>query len=58
MAEKLDESENAGLTKILSGEIRIRTLIEEMEAGVIGTDEKQEVLFVNTGGEEKFLKPG
>ena len=48
MAEKIVELENTNLTKIMSGEIRIKKLIEEMQDGVIGTDEKQEVLFVNT----------
>ncbi len=48
MAENIGEFENTSLTKIMSGEIRIKTLIEEMQDGVIGTNEKQEVLFANT----------
>lgn len=48
MAEKIGDLENTSLTKIMSGEIRIKTLIEETQDVVIGTNEKQEVLFVNT----------
>ncbi len=47
MAEKIGELENTGLTKIMTGDIRIKTLIEETQDAVIGTNEKQEVLFVN-----------
>ncbi|HWZ14331.1 MAG TPA: HAMP domain-containing protein [Mucilaginibacter sp.] len=48
MADKLDERETADLTRIMSDEIRIKTLIEEMPEVVIGLNEKQEVLFLNT----------
>ncbi|HEY8783681.1 MAG TPA: HAMP domain-containing protein [Mucilaginibacter sp.] len=48
MAAALGEFENTSLTKILSEEIRIKTLIEETPDVVIGLNEKQEVLFMNT----------
>jgi transcriptional regulator with PAS, ATPase and Fis domain len=48
MAASLGESENISLTKILSEEIRIKTLIEETQDMIIGLNEKQEVLFMNT----------
>ncbi|GAC1302219.1 MAG: hypothetical protein NVSMB24_06460 [Mucilaginibacter sp.] len=48
MAARLGESENTNLTEIMSDEIRIKTLIEEMPDVVIGLNEKQEVLFMNT----------
>jgi NtrC-family two-component system sensor histidine kinase KinB len=48
MAASLAEHETASLTKILSEEIRIKTLIEEIQAAVIGVNETNEILFMNT----------
>jgi NtrC-family two-component system sensor histidine kinase KinB len=48
MAARLGEWENANMTKIMTEEIRIKTLIEEMPDVVIGINEKQEILFTNT----------
>ncbi|MDB5135325.1 MAG: kinB 1 [Mucilaginibacter sp.] len=55
MAAGLSERENADLTKIISAELRLKTLIEEMPDVVIGTNEKQEILFVNAVA-KKILK--
>jgi len=48
MVASLAESENANLTKILSEEVRIKTLIEETPDAIFGVNEKQEVLFMNS----------
>jgi len=48
MAISLGESETSHLSRILSEEIRIKALIEEMEAVVFGVNKKQEFLFVNS----------
>jgi NtrC-family two-component system sensor histidine kinase KinB len=47
MASGLSESENVSLTRIFSEEVRIKTLIEQMQDIVLGINEKQEVLFIN-----------
>ena len=52
MAGNIGELENENLTKILSGDIRIRTLIEEMQDAVIGINEKEEVLFINAAAKK------
>jgi len=48
MASGLSELETANLTRIFSEEVRIKMLIEETEDAVIGVNEKQEILFVNS----------
>jgi len=48
MAAGLSEMENKALTRILSEETKVKTLIEEMQDIVIGVNEKQEILFINT----------
>jgi signal transduction histidine kinase len=48
MAARLSETENTNLTAIVSEGLRIKTLIEEMHEAVIGLNEKQEILFINT----------
>ncbi|MBB5397019.1 ATP-binding protein [Mucilaginibacter sp. AK015] len=48
MAERLDEWENSNLSKIMSSKLRIETIIEQMHEAIIGVNEKQELLFVNT----------
>jgi nitrogen fixation/metabolism regulation signal transduction histidine kinase len=47
MVASLYEHENADLTKIIAAESRIKILIEEMQNPVWGTNEKQEILFIN-----------
>ncbi|MES2276307.1 MAG: ATP-binding protein [Bacteroidota bacterium] len=48
MAERLDEWENSNLSKIMSEKLRIETIIEHMHDAIIGINEKQEILFINT----------
>ena len=48
MAARLDKWENTDHTRIFAGELRINALIKEMPDAVIGINEKDEVLFMNT----------
>ncbi|RFZ92290.1 HAMP domain-containing protein [Mucilaginibacter conchicola] len=48
MAERLNEWENSNLSKIMSEKVRIETIIEQMHDAIIGINEKQEILFINT----------
>jgi len=48
LAEELGKLENTNATKLLSEEIRIRALIEETQDAIFCTNEKQEILFMNT----------
>lgn len=48
MAERLDEWENSNLSKIMSSKLRIETIIEQMHDAIIGVNEMQEILFINT----------
>ncbi|HVW96708.1 MAG TPA: ATP-binding protein [Mucilaginibacter sp.] len=48
MAARLDEWENSNLSKILSEKVRIETIIEQMNDAIIGINEQQKVLFMNT----------
>ena len=48
MASRLNEWENSNLSKILSEKVRIETIIEQMHDAIIGVNEKQEILFINT----------
>jgi NtrC-family two-component system sensor histidine kinase KinB len=48
MAGRLDEWENSNVSKIMSEKRRIETIIEQMHDAIIGINEKQEVLFINT----------
>lgn len=48
MASKLKEWQNSNLSKVMSEKQRIETIIEQMHDAIIGVNEKQEVLFVNT----------
>lgn len=47
MAEKLDEYEHSNLAKITFEKSRIETIINQMNDGIIGLDEKQHILFLN-----------
>ncbi len=48
MASRLNEWENSNLSKIMSEKVRIETIIEQMHDAIIGVDEKQHILFINT----------
>ncbi len=48
MAARLNEWENSTLSKIISAKLRIETIIEQMQDAIIGANEKQEILFINT----------
>ncbi len=48
MIARLGDWENTNLTNVMLEEIRIKTLIEQMPDVVIGLNEKQEILFMNT----------
>ena len=47
MAAKLRDWENSNLEKILSEKLRIETIIEQMQDGIIGLNEKSEIIFIN-----------
>ncbi|HMH20659.1 MAG TPA: ATP-binding protein [Puia sp.] len=47
MAGKLDEYENSNLSRIKFEKSRIETIINQMRDGIIGLDEKRNVLFLN-----------
>ncbi|MBC8034250.1 MAG: HAMP domain-containing protein [Chitinophagaceae bacterium] len=51
MAEKLDEYEHSNLAKIKFEKSRIETIINQMKDGIIGLDEKRNVLFINEVGQ-------
>lgn len=48
MAARLNEWENSNLSKIISEKQRIETIIEQMKDAIIGVNEKQQILFVNS----------
>jgi len=52
MAVRLKEWENSNLSKIMSEKLRIETIIAQMHDAIIGINEKQEVLFINTAAKE------
>ena len=54
MAEKLDEYEHSNLAEIKAEKGRIEAIINKMNDGIIGLNEKEEVLFLNTAGENLF----
>lgn len=51
MASRLKEWENSNLAKVMSEKQRIETIIEQMQDAIIGLNEKQEILFINTVAE-------
>jgi len=51
MTDRLREWENTNLAKVLSEKQRIETIIEQMQDAIIGLNEKQEILFINTVAE-------
>ena len=52
MAEKLDEYESSNLAKIKFEKSRIETIINQMRDGIIGLDEKKNILFLNAVSEK------
>ncbi|MGI4749901.1 MAG: ATP-binding protein [Janthinobacterium lividum] len=48
MAARLNDWENSNLSKIMSQKLRIETIIEQMHDAIIGINEQQEVLFINS----------
>lgn len=54
MAIKLREFESINLAQILSEKRRIETLIDSMNDAIIGLDEQQRILFINTVSTELF----
>ncbi|MFD2874150.1 ATP-binding protein [Mucilaginibacter ximonensis] len=48
MALRLDEWENSNISKIMSDKQRIETIIEQMHDAIIGVDENQHILFINS----------
>lgn len=51
MATRLKDWENSNLAKLMSEKQRIETIIEQMQDAIIGLNEKQEILFINTVAE-------
>jgi len=52
MAEKLDEYEHSNLSQIKFEKSRIETIIDQMRDGIIGLDEKKNILFLNAVAEK------
>jgi PAS domain S-box-containing protein len=52
MAGKLDEYESSNLAKIKFEKSRIETIINQMRDGIIGLDEKRNILFLNAVSEK------
>jgi PAS domain S-box-containing protein len=52
MAEKLDEYESSNLAQIKFEKSRIETIINQMRDGIIGLDDKRNVLFLNAVSEK------
>ncbi|WP_461450211.1 HAMP domain-containing sensor histidine kinase [Mucilaginibacter sp.] len=48
MATRLNDWENSNLSKIMSQKQRIETIIEQMHDAIIGINENQKILFINT----------
>lgn len=59
MAEKLDEYENSNLAKIKFEKSRIETIINQMHDGILGLDDRKNILFLNVVAENLLgLKEG
>ncbi|HTB52693.1 MAG TPA: ATP-binding protein [Ferruginibacter sp.] len=52
MAEKLDEYENSNLAEIKFEKSRIETIINQMKDGIVGLDNKRNILFLNKVAEK------
>lgn len=51
MATRLNEWENSNLSKIMSEKVRIETIIEQLQDAIIGVNEQQQILFINTAAQ-------
>ncbi len=51
MAEKLDAYEHSNLARITFEKSRIETIINQMKDGIVGLDEKRNILFLNVVAE-------
>ena len=54
MAEKLNGYENSSLAKITFEKKRIEAIINQMKDGIVGLDEKRNILFLNEVSEKIF----
>jgi PAS domain S-box-containing protein len=52
MAERLDEYENSNLSQIKFEKSRIETIINQMRDGIVGLDNKKNILFLNAVAEK------
>ncbi|HEY1060184.1 MAG TPA: ATP-binding protein [Daejeonella sp.] len=52
MATKLNDWENSNLSKVMSEKQRIETIIEQMQDGIIGLNEKGNLIFINPAAEQ------
>jgi PAS domain S-box-containing protein len=52
MAEKLDEYENSNLAQLKFEKTRIETIINQMKDGIVGLDDKKNILFLNKVAEK------
>jgi PAS domain S-box-containing protein len=52
MAEKLDEYENSNLAQLKFEKTRIETIINQMKDGIVGLDDKNNILFLNKVAEK------
>ena len=52
MAGKLNDWENSNLSKVMSEKQRIETIIEQMQDGIIGLNEKGNLIFINPAAEQ------
>src|SRR5579872_929875 len=52
MAQKLDEYENSNLAQVTFEKSRIETIINQMRDGIIGLDDKRNILFLNAVAEK------
>lgn len=52
MAAKLNEWESSNLANIMSEKVRIETIINQMQDGIIGLNEGNQVIFINPVAEE------
>src|SRR6516164_9248338 len=52
MASKLDEYENSNLSKIKFEKSRIETIINQMRDGILGLDDKKNILILNAVAEK------
>ncbi len=54
MARLLNDWENSNLSTIRSEKLRIETIIEQMQDAIIGINEQQQILFINSTAKQVF----